>query len=43
MKQFILSLELEKNHDRIVKGACVGMILISIGMFALFLPAIFNR
>ncbi|MBB5412073.1 MULTISPECIES: hypothetical protein [Paraburkholderia] len=43
MKQFILSLEIGKNHDRIMKGVLIFSILISIGMFALFLPAIFNR
>jgi hypothetical protein len=43
MKQFILSLEIGKNHDRIIKGALIAMILISIGMSALFLPVIFNR
>ena len=43
MKQFILSLEIEKNYDRIIKGACVAMLVIFIGMSAVLLPGIFNR
>ncbi|EDZ99102.1 hypothetical protein BH160DRAFT_5601 [Burkholderia sp. H160] len=43
MKQFILSLEIGKNHDRIVKGVLIVSILIGIAMFAMFLPGIFNR
>ena len=43
MKQFILSLEIGKNHDRIMKGVVIVSTLISIGMLALLLPGIFNK
>ncbi|WP_267956602.1 hypothetical protein [Paraburkholderia sp. HP33-1] len=43
MKQFILSLEIGKNHDRIMKGVLIFNILISVGMLAMLLPGIFNR
>ncbi|SMG24030.1 hypothetical protein [Paraburkholderia susongensis] len=43
MKQFLLSLGSDKNHDRILKGVLVVSILLSITMLAAFLPGIFNR
>ena len=43
MKQFILSLEIGKNHDHIMKGVLIANIVIGICMLALFLPGIFNR
>jgi hypothetical protein len=43
MKQFILSLEIGKNYDRIMKGLWIVNIVIAICMLALFLPGIFNR
>jgi hypothetical protein len=43
MKQFILSLEIGKNYDRIMKGVWIANIVIAICMLALFLPGIFNR
>ncbi|WP_275691476.1 MULTISPECIES: hypothetical protein [Burkholderiaceae] len=43
MKQFILSLGSDKNHERIVKGGLIVSILISIVMFVAFLPGTFSR
>jgi hypothetical protein len=43
MKRFILFLESPENHNRILKGAMIVSTLISIGMFAMFLPGIFNK
>jgi hypothetical protein len=43
MRKLLLSPGSAKNHERIVKGGLVASILISIGMCAMLLPAIFNR
>ncbi|WP_306770764.1 hypothetical protein [Paraburkholderia sp. UYCP14C] len=43
MKQFILSLEIGKNHDRIMKGLLIFNILIAICTVPVFLLAIFNK
>jgi hypothetical protein len=43
MRNFILSLEIEKNYDRIMRGVLIVSTVIFIVTFAALLPGILNK